>query len=426
MSHKNSEFELCRGVNVLTGPNNSGKSAVVTALELLTELPTREGTYMIRHGESEAIVSVETEEGHTVAWGRKDGSSSLTINDERHTRISNNHAHFLSELHKVLKLPQVKNKDEAFDIHIANQKQPIFLLNDPPSRAATFFSVSSDAGRLVEVRDLFKTKVNKAKERKNSLERKKNQLTEELTKLAFVKEIEDTVEGFRATYTNLIKEQDLIQEGFELLESYKKCLSKHKDLEEKYFILDKLQVQKELESTQEIEISIEEIKRLSEKDKYLNLQSLRLSLLKSPPEWTQTTDLENHIALTFTFTKKIEKFLKHENSLENLKEPLEEIETGFLQLEVDKLNSLVREEKSKLVLNDLLSLLIDPPKLDEIESLEECMNDYKKLLSSIKKLEEKELKAKADLEKWVLENPTCPTCGNPLDKDHLLGDISHG
>jgi DNA repair ATPase RecN len=426
MSHKNSEIELCRGVNVLTGPNNSGKSAVVTALELLTQLPTREGVYMIRHGESEASVSIETEEGDTVTWGRKEGSSSLQINGERHTRISNNHDYFLNELHKVLKLPQVKNKDESFDIHIANQKQPIFLLNEPPSRAATFFSVSSDAGRLVEVRDLFKTRVNKSKERKNSLERKKLSLNEELLKLAPLKEIEESIENLKARFTNLNKEELAIKDGLEFLESLKKSHSEFIRLEKKFSILEKLNQQNELISLAEIGSSITEIKALEEKSKKLEFKVSGLLSLKLPPQTIETSDIEIHLSQVKLLENQIKQFFNFSAALDILKEPSIEIDTSLLEFESAKLLELLREEKRKNKLHDVYDLIIEPPELEPFELLEGSIREYSEVLRLVNILEEKTLIAKNDLEKWILENPTCPTCGNPLDSKHLMGDINHG
>ena len=60
MSHSHTVIEPAEGLTILVGPNNCGKSAVITALQTLyyNEL----GGFMIRHGESDCRVTVETEE----------------------------------------------------------------------------------------------------------------------------------------------------------------------------------------------------------------------------------------------------------------------------------------------------------------------------------------------------------------------------
>src|SRR5207249_9458978 len=64
------------------------------------------------------------------------------------------------ELHEHLKLPLVQSPGDAeeFDVHFAEQKTPIFLLDEPESRAAMFFSASSDAGRLLEIQERHREK----------------------------------------------------------------------------------------------------------------------------------------------------------------------------------------------------------------------------------------------------------------------------
>ena len=381
MSHKDSELELCSGVNVLTGPNNSGKSAIVTALQLLTELPTREGTYMIRHGEKEAEVTVETSEGDVITWGRKEASSYLVINGERHSRLSNNQEHFLNELHKVLKLPQVKNKDEAFDIHFASQKQPIFLLDDPPSRAATFFSVSSDAGRLVEVRDLFKSKINKAKEKRNALDRKQIGLKHELEKLAPLKGLEGAIAALKVEFDTLIKESGKVTAGFELFEIFKKSWREN----------NKLHIKNEIHS-----------------------------LVIPPPNLEDVALLELTIIEMKALHTKQERLKQDLMALENLKAPLELENIQFLQSSIDSLVnfSKAKEEKSRTL--DIILKLALPPEMVDCSLLEEHMKNYKLYEEAKKTLSLKVEKAAAALKKWIQENPTCPTCGASLNEEHLL------
>lgn len=380
MSHKDSELELSPGVNVLTGPNNSGKSAIVTALQLLTELPTREGTYMIRHGEKEAEVTVETSEGDVITWGRKENSSFLIINGERHTRLSNHQEHFLHELHKVLRLPQVKNKDEFFDIHFASQKEPIFLLNDPPSRAATFFSVSSDAGRLVEVRDLFKTKINKAKEKKNSLDRKISQINQELEKLAPLNDLEKEIADLKLQYDTLLKENEMVSEGFQLFVVFKKAFLENQ--------------------------------KLLVRDDFLGL-------VKEPPQIEDVTLLEATIQEMKMLQKRQKRLESSSRILEGLIEPFIEEAKDLLQTTIHSLCEKSKLEKVRILAHEIALELMPPPEMEDEEQLNGQLKVLKASEESVKRMEAKGEKARLALEKWIQENPTCPTCGGMLSKEHL-------
>ncbi|MDA0587441.1 MAG: AAA family ATPase [Planctomycetota bacterium] len=63
MSHSHTVIESAEGLTVLVGPNNCGKSAVITALQTLCDNET--GGFMVRRGESDCRVTVETDDGHT-------------------------------------------------------------------------------------------------------------------------------------------------------------------------------------------------------------------------------------------------------------------------------------------------------------------------------------------------------------------------
>src|SRR5205085_532488 len=140
MSHARTEIEPAPGLTVLLGPNNCGKSAVVSALQTLAQ--NTAGDFMIRHGQKEARVTVETDDGHALTWRRKGASVSYVIDG---TEIGRLNRDVPENLHEHLKLPPVKSPGdgEEFDVHFAEQKSPIFLLDEAESRAAMFFSASS-------------------------------------------------------------------------------------------------------------------------------------------------------------------------------------------------------------------------------------------------------------------------------------------
>src|SRR5688572_14547038 len=127
MSHRHTVIEPAAGLTVLVGPNNCGKSAIVAALQILCQ--NENSTYVMRHGERECSVEVETSDGHIIRWMRK-GSPSYLIDGQSFDRLQR--SGLPEPLHAALRLPKVDAGDEtSFDVHFGCQKSPIFLLDRP-------------------------------------------------------------------------------------------------------------------------------------------------------------------------------------------------------------------------------------------------------------------------------------------------------
>ena len=167
MSHEHTVIEPAAGLTVLVGPNNCGKSAIVTALQILCH--NENSTYVLRHGAKECRIIVETDDGHRIEWMRKkSGSPSYKINGQEFDRLRGESGVW-DELARTLRLPRVEFDNNKFDVHIGEQRNPVFLLGDKGKGAAQFFASSSDAIRLVEMQGLHKKRVSDNKKERNRL-----------------------------------------------------------------------------------------------------------------------------------------------------------------------------------------------------------------------------------------------------------------
>jgi hypothetical protein len=155
MSHVDTVIDLADGLTVLVGPNNSGKSAVVEAIQAVCQNnPTK---YMVRHGENECLVALETNDGHVIEWKRKGTVVSYTLDGQDIHRLKGG---LPDNLHQLLRLPLIESPDgrDTFDIHIGHQKEPVFLLDQSGAKAAMFFASASDARLLLEMQRRHKIK----------------------------------------------------------------------------------------------------------------------------------------------------------------------------------------------------------------------------------------------------------------------------
>jgi exonuclease SbcC len=199
MSHAHTVIEPAAGLTVLVGPNNVGKSAVVAALQILCH--NENSTYVLRHGTKQCSVKVETDDGHTIEWRRKN-SPSYVIDGQTFDRLKG--SGLPDELHRALRLPKVDaGTDADFDVHFGTQKSPIFLLGSSASNAAKFFASSSDAIRLVEIQKLHKEKLAEAQREKGRLENESKQLDTELGLLEPVVELDRQLERVEQAFDEL-------------------------------------------------------------------------------------------------------------------------------------------------------------------------------------------------------------------------------
>ncbi|MBT5713981.1 AAA family ATPase, partial [Candidatus Poribacteria bacterium] len=183
MSHSETVIEPADGLTVLVGPNNSGKSAIVEALRTLCT--NENSTHVKRHGARECSVTVETDDGHVIQWTRRNSPSYL-VDAQLFDRLGRGRGGVPPELHQALRLPWVEGDGAVFDVHLGEQKDPIFLLGQSGSQAARFFASSSDATKLVEMQRRHREKVRAASGRKQQLEAAATRQTGRLAQLEAV------------------------------------------------------------------------------------------------------------------------------------------------------------------------------------------------------------------------------------------------
>ena len=189
MAHRHTVIEPSAGLTVLVGPNNVGKSAVVAALQILCQ--NESAGYVVRHGERECSVAVQTADGQSVEWRRKNSTQSYVINGQTFDRLKGK---IPEELHQSLRLPMVDAESGSdFDVHFGTQKSPIFLLNSPGANRARFFASSSDAIQLVAMQKRHKEKLSERQKEKTRAEAASRKLSEELESLRAVGDIDQQV-----------------------------------------------------------------------------------------------------------------------------------------------------------------------------------------------------------------------------------------
>lgn len=187
MAHGRTVMDLAPGLNVLCGPNNTGKSAVVEALRCLTSNPTPR--HVIRHGATEARVEAELEGGWRVAWVRRKAYALYEVFApgvaEPQVYAKLGRSGVPAEVAALLRMaPVALDRGEVVDVHLGNQREPIFLLDKAGSVLADFLASSTESAHLMAMQDLLRDKTRKAKQNRARLAETQARVRQGLDRLA--------------------------------------------------------------------------------------------------------------------------------------------------------------------------------------------------------------------------------------------------
>lgn len=384
MSHKRTVIEPAAGLTVLTGPNNCGKSAVVVALQALCFNDGHKS--FVRHGERESRVVVETDEGHRIEWIRKGDVVRYKVNGREVDRLRGRVPEDLDEL---LRLPKVvDDKGDKFDIHFAEQKRPIFLLDASGSKAATFFASSSDAGRLIQMQRRHKEKVRDGRRDEVDLARRVDAGKKSLERFEAVPKLETSMTKAEALYETIQREGQAVT-----------------SLVAKAIALEDLGGQ------------VEELGALS----------ITLNQAVAPPRQDDTGSLSATIS-------RIESRLRAASVAAGACAGMKELSPppGLARSEAlsDSIQQLHRKSNFKALIEarlDVAAKIASPPELASETSIRAICHQLAGAQDAMRMAGETASRTAVELEAaanqvraFVQANPTCPTCGGKLQADRLL------
>jgi exonuclease SbcC len=469
MSHARTVIEPAAGLTVLVGPNNCGKSAVVSALQTLCG--DNAGDFMVRHGERVSQVTVETDDGHVITWRRK-GAAVMYVIDGREVHRSGR-GNLPDDLHDHLRLPKVEagSTGEKFDVHFALQKSPIFLI-DNEGRAASFFSTSSDAERLLEVQKLHKAKVAEARASQKNLAAEHKRLGERLEVLAPLDGINDALKGAEAEYNDLLADTAEMSDRAGVIAALARCRQTHSGYHRRCAALAPLSPPPELAATRPLEERIESLDRAAKQIARHRSARDALSALRSLPEMADVTRLEETILGVVGWGAAVDGRRRQCGLLEPLADPpvlrddqplarlcgrldevqerrrralgvkaaLEELHEPPALRPTDGLETLVRrlrqaETAARHAGNrfSAVAALPEPPDVVDTSPLEQLIRRRGAAdgavagqRAALNRLDAELGEVVARARQWSERNPSCPICGAATDAERILaGGHSH-
>lgn len=383
MSHADTVIEPARGLTVLIGPNNCGKSAVVAALQILSH--NDNSTYVLRHEEKKCRVSVTTDEGDTIVWRRgKTGGPAYEINGTTFDRLKG--AGQPEVLETTLRLPKVQCDRDDVDIHFGEQKSPVFLVRDSARTAADFFASSSDAGRMMKMQSLHKQKLRDAKKELKAC-------SEEWSEAQLDIEVLEGVPGLKREYENL---------------------------DELSTSLDKLAV-----ATQELGGLIQEIRDQTLTLNLLGKKASALGSLTALPQMGPVDPLSGLVSELRSEAFLLERLQSQSTAISELLPPPAMAAAHELSDLIHQLHRVSYEFRYRTEASTVLGAVTPVPELSdtstlqiEMKALQGCLSESERLAIEAEQAEKNLEAAKLAIVQWADRNPRCPTCDHLIESDH--------
>ena len=352
-SHKYSVLEFDNQLNVILGPSDSGKTAILRGIRwALYNEPS--GDYFIREGESECSVTVIFNDGTKIKRYRSKSKNIYFLYD-----IYNNETKFegfgTSVPYEIIEKTGIKkillDSDLSKAINLSDQLEGAFLLSEKTSTRA------SSIGRLVGVniiddalREALKDTRNLSNTKRN-VEDNINQLEKELLEYNYLEELSNTI-----FHIDNIKKQ--IEDKDISLNRYKVLLTKLLSIHQE---------------KNKVNYYIKELSGIESLDKILNNISLNTSKYK---ELKKQRDNFNRLLLNKSNTKLV---------LESLKD-IEVAENHMVNIASScnlRINLINYNLKFKNLNSEIKDIKIIWNKLDSIDILQDNIrridNDIKEL-----------------------------------------------
>lgn len=420
MSHYDTCYDLHPVLTCIIGDNDIGKSVVSTALKAVNYGDSSDSYIM--HHENEAQVIISTSKKKDILWRRFRETTIENPQKVKYTLydnsqelqsqyISNDVPLFISE---ILNISTV----EDIDIHIGNQKQPVFLLSSDvkPQERAKILSLGKDSLIIQKMMEYLKTTTKKHKQTEKEGEERFNIIERQITALNNIDTLVNDLEEAKTEAFYLTKQAEQISE----LDRAIQLLSPARAMANIELITDFIISEPIIHDTESLQNLTDNL--------IFNTQVSQLGTITY-----DVTDIELHnfeqlslLVKELSYVSQIAKISMIDSNLDNL--ILEDIKnTKEIEKAIILLNKASKENQLTLI-----DPTIEAPQyenIDDLIALIQQLENQKKLENDLqeknKQLAQKKIQIEKQTEAFInMNDHICPTCLQHIDKKHILG-ITH-
>lgn len=418
MSHYETSYELHPYLTCIIGDNDIGKSVIATALKAVSYGDSSDSYIM--HFENEAQVVLELDNNRQILWQRfretdQDNPQKVKFTlfkDDLMKPISEFNSHETPVfIQRELNISTI----EDIDLHIGNQKQPVFLLSSDvkPQERAKILSLGKESLTIQKMMENIKSKTKQFKAVIKEGENRFQFVEQMLNVLSVSNHIVDTAELLKSDLFLLEKEFNELEE----LEVTIQKLSLAKKAAEIPKIEDYNFDMPALYQTEQLEKIIHD---LEFNEKIASITELDYSF--SMPEIFNTQELEK-IIHDLEFNEKIASISELDVSPISIDLiATHEIENIIVELEkLEKIQSVNLIDFPDINFEVVNSFSIEYLEniISQLENEEANLIDLNNKKSNVDKWR---IKIDQEIESFLKEHNYCPTCSQKIDRNHILGE----
>ncbi len=411
-SHSYTSLDLDKNVNVIIGPSDSGKTAVIRALKwVFFNEPS--GTDIIKKGESEAKVTVNLSNDFTIVRGRGKSKNYYEIISpngdlERYEGFGVNVPEEVLEISGIDKIDLGNNN--KLSLNLAEQLESPFLITDSPSVKANAVGKLAGVDKIDKALNKLSKDIYEVNFEKRSLEKELDNQKKLLEEFSFLKEEKEKIDRLQIIFNRTEELQLQVSQMNKLKENFEQIQNKTKIAKASIKKFENLGTIEQL--YQGLSIKYDSLKILSNLNKRFSYTTSKMDELKtfltkidikSLEELYEEISLKSKDLLKFKELKGKSDYLN--NKIDLLKNKINEYrEIDNLELKNKELEKLIERRRKLQELNNKLQ------KLYEQEG---------KLLNYLKNLELKYKKAVDFYIDLLKVSGTCPFCYNKIDDEHI-------
>lgn len=418
-AHTDTYIPLSPGVTLLTGDNDIGKSAIVTALRSI--FYGKGNKTNIRHFCDKASVSIEFTGNRLLCWERNNKGKykeSYVMLDENHDIDNPLHRNDGASLPDWLMEETGIGLIDGLDIQLAWQKEPLSLLGEAPPMRAKALAVGSEADYVQGMMGLSKEDFNDAKA---SVKQGEKKLESWRVQLEYLKDIGK----LKQNYDLINEEIQGSQENIKKIQRVKELISKIEVLSNKKEDFSPLSLINSESINDKLSKMnpqlLENMKRLyiswnKSLNRYNSLKIIEKTPIISKIEEPKSLYLKNFASRWIKLSKDVERLSPLKNINSNIRIELNENLPRMLNLKETWEYLLNRKGNYAPLFNikeiEILSFKDDRKVKELLKVWKESILKQDQLNDEILVISE-EIKKTSDTIKN--EFPVCPTCERPWD-----------